>query len=144
MPAKVSLSARPIVIAGLAKDVEAVNRYAALIHAETATLLHLSFANRVRQGSSRSCDRFGQPCPVCACVNGGLDQWQLEHRVREKCAKQQPTIWTMTYALALPIDSFPRTACTSENRGVEVCAANRAHERNQRAERCYRCDRVRQ
>ena len=71
IPAKVSDRARAIVMAGFAKDVEAVNQYAAPIHAGTRHAACLGFAHdntTVIRPADATVSESNCPSPALACV----------------------------------------------------------------------------
>ena len=82
MPANVLLSARPTVIAGFAKDVDAVNQYAAPIHAGTR---HPAID---REHETARGHDLGQPLRRArAHVRGSLNERQFEHAMSQHGAQ---------------------------------------------------------
>src|SRR3954468_16463866 len=67
MPAKVSVKARPIVTAGLAKLVDEVNQYAAPMYAPTAAGATAARPDRARAKMSRRRPAVGTPSPSHRC-----------------------------------------------------------------------------
>ncbi len=91
MPAKVSVRARAMVTAGLAKLVEEVNQYAALIQSATAAAISCLVARdnrRIKSTRPKVATASPSHSPAVArFTSSGLQQGQSKHGVREKCSE---------------------------------------------------------
>ena len=89
MPANVSERERATVIAGFAKEVEAVNQYAAPIHAAT---IHGASSLRRRPRTTMSNPNVATPSErhwggSRSGMERVLDEWQFEHSMGQESAR---------------------------------------------------------
>src|SRR6185503_5748655 len=99
MPANVSLSARPMLMAGFANDVDAVNQYAAPIHNDTRQAACSKVGERNATSTSPAVATLSEshwPMPLRACVEACM-AGRSNITFASMAPAQQPTICATTY-----------------------------------------------